>query len=189
MSQMIDGRIITEGFLKRDEKTLETALLQYKHYGISIALNILGNPEDAEECYNDALYAAWNSIPPQYPENFKAYLGKLTRETALDRYRKDRAKKRISPEAVSPYDELKEIAGNDSAEDTLMEKELAAQISSFLRSVKERDRILFVRRYWYYDSIAVLSENFGLKESHVKMILKRTRDRLKEHLIKEGYEL
>ena len=73
----MDGRTITEGFLKRDEKILETALLQYKHYGISIALNILGNPEDAEECYNDALYAAWNSIPPQHPDNFKAYLGKL----------------------------------------------------------------------------------------------------------------
>ena len=71
----------------------------------------------------------------------------------------------------------------------LMEKELAAQITSFLRSVKERDRILFVRRYWYYDAIAVLAESFGLKESHVKMILKRTRDRLKEHLKKEGYEL
>ena len=189
MSQMIDGRTITEGFLKRDEKTLETALLLYKHYGISIAFNILGNSEDAEECYNDAVFAAWNSIPPNKPDNFKAYLGKLTRETALDRYRKDRAKKRISPEEVSPYDELAEIAGNDSVDDALMEKELAFQISSFLRSVRERDRIMFMRRYWYYDSIAVISQNFGLKESHVKMILKRTRDRLKDYLKKEGYEL
>ena len=183
----MNDEALVRQFRARDEAAIHTAKQQYGPYCLYIANNVLHNPLDAEECLNDALLAAWNSIPPQQPQNLKTYLGKLIREIAVNRWHWNRAQKRITPEAIVSLDELEEMVGTGSVEESIEEAELARAISSFLRTLPEIQRDLFVRRYWYYDSIAQLCERYGFGKSKVAVTLKRTRDRLAEHLKKEGY--
>ena len=173
-------------FFDRDESAIADAKRDYESYCKSIANNILNDPRDGEECVNDAFYAAWMSIPPNKPENLKAYLGKLTRDKALDILRKNNAQKRGAA-ALVPFDELEEAIGDNVVEDAVTQSELSRIISDFLKSQKEAERKVFVRRYWYCDSVSDICERYGYGKSKVLMTLKRTRDRLAEHLKKEGY--
>ena len=173
-------------FFDRDESAIADAKRDYESYCKSIANNILNDPRDGEECVNDAFYAAWMSIPPNKPENLKAYLGKLTRDKALDILRKNTAQKRDIASSV-PLDELEETVGGFSVEDTVTGSELSRIISDFLLSQKSSYRKVFVRRYWYCDSVSDICERYGYGKSKVLMMLKRTRDQLAEHLKKEGY--
>ena len=127
--------------------------------------------------------------PPQRPSNLKVYLGKLTRETAIDALRKRTAKKRVPNEAIVALDELEEIIGENDTEFSMKEEELAKCISSFLRALPQDDRVIFIRRYWYYDSIEDICKRFEYGKSRVLMKLKRTRDKLAKYLAKEGYEI
>ena len=172
-------------FFDRDESAIADAKRDYESYCKSVANNILSDPRDGEECVNDALLAAWNSIPPHKPENLKAYLGKLTRDKALDMLRKNNAQKR----AATPVslDELEEAVGGFSVEDTVTGSELSRIISDFLLSQRASERKVFVRRYWYCDSVSDICDRYGYGKSKVLMMLKRCRDKLAEHLKKEGY--
>ncbi len=181
--------LLVQRFLRRDESALSTAREAYGRYCFSIAQNVLRNEEDSEEALNEALLAAWNSIPPQEPKNLKTYLGKLIREIAIDRLRKNHAQKRIPRGELLPLDELETLIGENQLEDTLEEAELSRIISGFLRAQKETERNVFIRRYWYYDSIEEICRRYGFGKSKVLMMLKRTRDRLAETLKKEGYFL
>ena len=182
---MTDAEII-KLFLNRDGSALAEAEKQYRDYCLYIARNVLQDERDAEECLNDALYAAWKSIPPQQPENLKTYLGKLVREFAVDRWRSNNAQKR-SPGSLSSLDELEELIADCGADTALGEIELGQLIREFLLTEGATERNVFIRRYWYYDPIDAIAERYGIGRSKVKMILKRVRERLSAYLKREGY--
>ena len=183
----MDDRAIVEKFLRRDEDAVREAEKRYGAYCLRIADNVLGNRQDAEECLSDALLAAWNSIPPHRPENLRTYLGKLARETAINQWKMNTRKKRIRAEFTCPLDELEELVSDGSVGDAVEEAELSRAISRFLWSVGETKRNVFIRRYWYCDSVAEICARYGFGKSKVLMMLKRTRDDLAAHLKKEGF--
>ena len=186
---MKDNEILELYFL-RDERAIAETKAKYGKYCQSIAKNILSDNCDAEECENDTYNAAWNSIPPQRPENLSAYLGKITRNIALKALRSKNAEKRKGSEAILSLDELEDcISCDKSISDELDNEELARIISDFLRSLKKTERQIFVCRYWYCDSIADICFRFGLGESKVKMMLLRTRNKLAKHLTEKGVYL
>jgi len=185
---MNDERIV-ELFLSRNEQAIAEAQNRYGKYCLSIADNILADMQDAEECVNDAILAVWNSIPPNEPENLKAYVGKLTRQKAIDRWRENRAQKRVRAEFIRSLDELGDLASGINGDMIGDKAALAKAISDFLRSVRERERNVFVRRYWYCDSLNEICIRYGFGMSKVKMMLKRTRDKLSDYLKEEGFDL
>ncbi|MDO4842623.1 MAG: sigma-70 family RNA polymerase sigma factor [Phoenicibacter congonensis] len=173
-------------FHDRNGSAPAEAETKYGSYCLYIARNLLGDEGDAEECLNDALLAAWESIPPQRPENLKAYLGKLTREAAIDRLRFNNAQKR-RPGSLASLEELANVVPGCDPESSIARLELAEHISEFLRSEGETERNVFIRRYWYYDTIDAICAGYGLGRRRVKTMLKRSRERLAAHLKKEGY--
>ena len=183
---MEDQAIVTL-FRERNEDAIVEAKKRYRDYCTYIAYNVLHDKQDAEECLNDMLLAAWNSIPPQNPENLRTYLGKLIHQIAIDRWKSSHRQKRISRENVQPFDEIAEIVSGGELDSRLEEAELSREISRYLYSVDQTKRNVFIRRYWYYDSISSICQRYGFGKSKVQMMLKRTRDGLAEHLRKEGF--
>lgn len=178
---------ITLLFWQRNEAAIYAARDKYGTYCRSIALAVLGDYEDALECENDTYLAAWNSIPPNKPQSLSAYLGKLTRRIALNRLRNYRAAKRGGGQAEIPLQELGDaIALTDDVVQRMEQRELAVHISKFLRGQSDHARRVFIRRYWYCDSIHKIAKSFGFSESKVKMMLLRTRNQLRDFLVKEG---
>ena len=182
----MNDEMIVLKFWNRDEEAITESKKHYDTYCLYIAENILYDKQDAEECLNDALLAAWNSIPPQRPKNLKTYLGKLIRENAIDKWRKNKAQKRTAVDTVLSLDELEEMVGDSTVEETVEGEEMSRHISAFLRTLRETERNVFVRRYWYYDPIEKICERFGFSQGKVVMMLKRTRYKLAEYLKKEG---
>ncbi|MBO4391510.1 MAG: sigma-70 family RNA polymerase sigma factor [Lachnospiraceae bacterium] len=180
---------IVDLFWKRDENALVESQRVYGNYCMHIARNILFNEQDSEECFNSVLLAAWESIPPQKPQNLKTYLGRLARIISFDYVRRKNMKKRIPEEALTPIDELRDVFGSFDVESAVEEEELSHLISVFLRSCKEDERNIFVRRYWYYDSVNEICSRYGYGKSKVTVSLKRTRDKLVQYLMKGGYNL
>ena len=184
---MEDSRIM-ELFWARDERAIEEAARRHGGLCRALALRVLGDLRDAEECVSDALLAAWDSIPPARPEKLSAYLARLTRNLALKRCRDRSRLKRGGGEYDLAYEELDEcLAGRESVEGTLERRELSTAIAAFLRTLPRTERQLFLCRYWYFDSIAELSRSFGFSESKVKSMLGRSRSKLRRYLEKEGY--
>lgn len=175
-------------FLERNEDALSAASVKYKNYCFAIALNILGSREDAEECFNDTLLKAWDLIPPHKPKVLSTFLGKITRNIAIDRHRQTLAEKRGGGEAAMAFDELAEIiSGNLDVESEMERGELLREINDFLGRLPAQKRNIFMCRYWYYDSIRNIATAFGLSESNVSVILNRTRHKLRDHLKRKGY--
>lgn len=174
-------------YWRREESALRETEETYGRYCFSIAQNILPNREDARECVNDAFMAAWNSIPPHRPAALGAYLAKLTRRICLKRWRDMRAQKRGGGEPEAVYEELSDcISGGEDAQQLLEAKELAAVIDGFLKELPDAERRVFICRYWYFDSISSISEQFGFSRSKVKSMLFRTRAKLRKRLEQEG---
>lgn len=184
----MEDREILELFREREESALRESEGKYGRYCYAIAYRILGNHEDAEECVNDALNAAWKSIPPQSPERLSTYLGRLTRQIAIDRVRRENAAKRGGAEVVLPFEELDEcIPDRAELHDYAAETALSEELSSFLRALPPTVRQVFLRRYWYFDPISDIAASFGFGESKVKMMLARTRKKLAAHLKERGF--
>lgn len=184
--KMEDSKIV-ELYWNRDEDAIVQTKEKYGNYCFSIAYNILHNHQDCEEALNDTYLGTWNAIPPHHPENLATFIGKITRRLSLNIYRKNTAQKRGAGQIAVSLDELDEcIADESSLRESLDEQILAECIDDFLAGIKENERKVFVCRYWYFDSIEDIASRFNYSSSKVKMILKRNRDRLKEHLIKEG---
>ena len=184
----MEDKNIVDLYLNRDEKAIYETQIKYGNYCYSISYNILHNNEDCVECLNDTYLNTWNSIPPHKPSILSTYLGKITRNLSLDKYRKSKANKRLSNEFTVSLDELDEcVASNSSIKEELDAEYLADKINIFLKTVNKEDRKMFVLRYFYFDSISEITSRFNYSESKVKMSLKRTRDKLKDYLIKEGY--
>ena len=182
----MDDQEILDLYWNRSENAISETASKYGGYCHCIAYNILENNEDAEESVSDAYLSAWNSIPPKRPAALATYLGKITRNLAIDRLRTRSREKRGGGEADVALEELEEIVGNsDSPETVATRKELVASLNRFLGELTRQERYVFVRRYWYLDSLTDIAEKTGFSGSKVASMLYRLRGRLKKQLIKE----
>ncbi len=184
----IDDSAITELFYKRDENAIAHAEQKYKKLCMRIALNILTNEEDSEECVNDTLLGVWNSIPPARPDDLRAYICKIARNTALKRLRFNNAEKRSLDKAVS-LSEIEDIIPDDKLRPDISNEEIGKLISRFLETQKPQSRMVFVKKYWFFESIDDIAKQFSFSESKVKNILYRMRNKLRDYLEKEGVEI
>ena len=151
-------------------------------------MNVLGSREDSEECLNDAYMRAWNSIPPDEPENLKAYLAKLARAAAIDRYRYDRREKRGGNDRFESLDELEGIVSDGgSVAGEAETAELAATLNRFLARSTQREQICFVRRYYFSETVAQIAANTGIPKSTVHDVLTAMREKLRVALTEEGF--
>ena len=181
----MDDLQIIELFFSREESAIRETDLKYGKLCRHIAQNILGNLEDTEECVQDTYLALWNQIPPLRPVNFSAFLCRIARNLSLKKLEYNRAEKRDT-NADIPLTELEGILAADRAVES---DDLTALINTFLRSEKELPRKIFLRRYWFFDSVGDIARQFSCSESKVKSILFRTRNRLREYLKKEGIDV
>ena len=174
---------IVELFWRRDPSAIEQVRARYGAYIFSIARGILGDARDAEEAVSDALWNAWNAMPPHRPENLAAFLGKLTRCAALKKRRDARAEKRGGGELPLALEELGEcVPGGGDPAAALEGRELSALISDFLASLRPAERRAFVLRYWYLEPVSGIGAQLGAGESKVKSMLFRLRKRLARRL-------
>lgn len=183
----MEDREIVALYWEREEAALDETAAKYTPYCQTVARHILQNREDAEECVNDAFEKAWNAIPPHRPENLKAFLGKLTRNLALNRYQHSHAAKRGGGELALALSELEScLAARDSVETACDAHRLTEALDRFLAGLSSAHRMVFVRRYWYLDPVRAIAERYHMSESRVKSILFRVRKELKAYLQKEG---
>lgn len=186
----MDDAKIVQLYLDRDEHAIQETANKYGNYCTSIAKNILGNYEDAEECVNDTYLNTWNAIPPHKPKMLSTFLGKIVRNLAFDRYRYNTADKRGGGELPLVLDELADcVSGYDNVEQAYERKELVEVINDFLGTLPEKKRNIFVCRYWYTDSIADIAARYNMAYPAVSMMLNRLRIKLHNYLIERGYEL
>ena len=181
---MEDRRII-ELFYERSEQAVFELSEKYGKLCLKIALNILGDPRDAEECVNEAYLAIWNSIPPQTPDQLSSYLCRIVRNTALKRYRANTAAKRNSTFDLS-YEELADCIPVNTIEDAAESQELSEAIDMFLETLDPVNRAVFMRRYWFFDTVPEIAEAFGITQHNVSVRLSRTRNKMRRFLKKEG---
>ena len=183
----MDDKKIVELYFARSEEAIKQTELKYGNYCFLIARNILSSREDAEECVNDTYLNAWNSIPPNNPNPLKTFLGKITRNLAINRYIRIRAKKR-SGETDLIFEEVCEFLPDEGV--SLCEEfALKQAINTFLSSLSKKSRIIFVRRYWYLSPITEIARELAVSETSVKVTLHRTRLAFKAHLEREGIDL
>lgn len=181
----MEDRLIVNLYLMRQEEAISRSQSKYGALLRSIAYAVLSDREDAAECENDTYYTAWNKFPPDRPTLLGAYLSKITRFLALNRFTKKSAAKRVGETA--PLEELYEcIPSPDTVESHLEEGALKEVINGFLRSLDREKRCIFIKRYFYMASIADIAKELELSESGVKVQLFRMRASLKEILLKEG---
>ncbi len=186
---MKDGTIL-DLYWRRDEAAITATADTYGNYCYAIAYNILLNNEDAEECVNDTWLNAWKSIPPQRPNRLATYLGKLTRNLALNRYRLLTAQKRGAGQVELALSELEGcVPTQRDLEQATDEMVLVNAIEAFLRTQPRTERNIFIGRYWYLYPIRDLAGAYQMSESKVVSLLYRMRNKLKLHLEKEGISL
>lgn len=184
---MTDDKII-QLFFQRKETAIEETSKKYGSYCFKIANNILNNREDSEECLSDTWLKSWDSIPPARPVHFNLFLAKIVRNLAISKYRSNHTHKRGKGEIALVLDELEEcITGQSDVETLYMAKELQNMINRFVRGLSERDGNVFIRRYFYADSIKDISNRYHISENNVRVMLSRTRSKLRIVLEKEGY--
>ena len=183
---MIDAEILNL-FWMRSQQAFEETGKSYGNLMLTICRSQGLSEEDSEECVNDALMHLWNAIPPAKPKSFCAYLLRLVRNSAYNRYNAAHTQKRSTANIAGSVDELAEIIPDRG--DVISEverRETVAAINAFLKGLPQKQRDLFVRRYWYAADTAALAKMFHMTESHVRMTLSRLRKRLQKHLQKEG---
>lgn len=181
---MEDEKIL-DLYFDRDEKAIHETDVKYGAHCRRIAYNILANHEDSEECVNDTYLGAWNAIPPTRPNSFIAFLSRITRNLSLKRLEYRSRDKRADSLLVS-FEELETVLSDDRFAPGVSDEDIGRLISRFLESQKEDARIVFVRRYFYFDSIHEIADRYRFSESKVKNLLLRTRNKLRDYLTKEG---
>ena len=186
---MTDDKIINL-YRQRSELAIAESSKKYGSYCHTVANNILNNNEDSDECVNDTWFRAWNAIPPAHPACLKLFFAKITRNLAFDKLKARSAIKRGSDEISLVLDELDEcIAGNSDVEALILTKELVKSINSFLHTLSEHDCNVFVRRYFFADTISDIAKRYGQSPNNITVNLSRTRKKLKIYLEKEGYAI
>lgn len=182
----MDDEKIINLYVLRDERAIKETQIKYGSYCNRIAGNVLSNHEDIEECLSDTWMTAWNKIPPVIPKSLKAFLGKIIRDISLSRYRSNHAQKRYTNMEVM-LDELEECIPSDfSVEKSLEQKELSEMINDWLRSLSREERVYFVRRYYYGDSVKNLAGEEGYSENQMAQKLMKLRKMLKAYLARKG---
>ncbi len=185
---MKDASIINL-YWERSENAIRETDLKYGRLCRNLSNNILNNLSDAEECVNDSYLAVWNAIPDARPENFSAFLCRIVKNLSFKKLEQITAQKR-KPEMLVSLDELRDcVSSTANPEASCDAAELAKTISIFLRKQDELNRNIFLRRYWYYDSVKCIADDYGLKEGKVSQILFKIRKKLKKHLEQEGYSI
>lgn len=183
---MLEDSKIIDLFFRRSEKAIAALAEKYEKLCMKVAFGILNNLEDSEECVNDAYMGAWDTIPPKEPNPLKAYILKLTRNQALNRYDYNSAKKRNST-CTQCIDELYSVSSDGITPEMSAElREITECIDEYLQTMDEANRLIFLRRYWFTDTYEELSELTGIKVSTLKVKTMRMRDGLKEFLQKKG---
>ena len=184
------GADIIELYWVRDEKAIRRTAETYGGYCYTVAYNVLGNAEDAEECVSDAYLAVWNAIPPARPASLKQFLTRILRNLALNRYKEQHRDKRGGGQVPLALEELSEVVSDtEDIPADYARQELLGTITRFLQGCSPRDRGIFLDRYVRLEPTSVLAHRYGVKEAQVLLILSRTRKRLRAHLEKEGYTL
>lgn len=183
---MADSEIL-ELFRQRDERALHEIRTQYGKTADTMAYRILGNREDVEEALSDALFALWDAIPPAAPDSLPAYFYTLVRNRCFDMLEKRNAEKRgggqmpLALEELAPY-----LSAPGHPEDILSQITLQDALTRFLGSLTPEHRMIFLARYWSFQPIAEIAEHHNSTQGRVKMILRRTKEKLRIHLEKEG---
>ena len=185
----MEDREIIQLYQQRDERAISASRSKYGAFLYGIAMNILRQNQDAEECEADTYHNAWRHIPPDTPWALRAYLGKITRRLSISRYRKNHADKR-NAELEVLLEELDQcIPDSSTPEQELEAKELGEIISVWLGQLSEQQKKLFVRRYWFGDSLEQLSKEFAHPKRLISQRLSRMRSKLKEYLEQQGVSL
>ncbi len=180
---MEDEKII-ELFFERSEQGIRELDNKYGKFCHKLSYNIVNDMQDAQECVNDAYLGAWNTIPPEHPNPLLSYVARIVRNISLKCYWKIEAAKRGGHYKVA-LDEIEDcIADRRSVEDEIEAKELARIIEKFLDTLTSENRVIFMRRYWFADSLRDIGERVGLSEKNVSVRLTRIRGKLRTHLIK-----
>jgi RNA polymerase sigma-70 factor (ECF subfamily) len=186
----MDDDKIVRLYWERDEEAISATSQKYGGYCKSIARNILGNNEDADECVSDTYLNAWNSMPPHRPRVLPAFLGKITRNLSFNRYKHNTAEKRGGGEITAVLDELSDcVSGGDDTQQEFNRQELVKAIDDFLNTLSPNKRSIFICRYWYTDSISDIARRHGMKDGAVSMTLNRLRAKLHDYLLERGFEL
>lgn len=184
---MDDSKII-ELFFARSQQAIVELSAKYEKLLLRIAMNILNDHEDAAECVNDTYLGTWNAIPPQRPNPLISFVCRIARNISLKKYRSNTAQKRNCSFTVS-MEELKDCLPSPCAEEIWSARELGIRINHFLDTLDKENRLIFLRRYWFADSVKDISALLGISENNVSAKLSRIRIRLKDYLIKEGFRL
>ena len=186
---MEDSEIIRL-YWDRSERAIRESETKYGPYCRAIARNILPSPEDAEETVSDTWLRAWNTMPPQKPQRLSAFLGRITRNLAFDRWRRMNAKKRGGVGLDLVLEELAEcVSGSCTAEEALEQRALGEALNGFLAALPREKRRLFLGRYWYARSVGELAKQSGMTEGAVSVTLHRLRGKLRGYLTERGFEL
>ena len=177
---------IIELYWQRNERAIEESDKKYGGLCSSVAYRVLGSPEDCEECVSDTWLKAWSVIPPERPSILKAFFAKITRNLALDRLRRSTAQKRGGGETTLALEELQDCVSGKPIEHELERRLLEETLEAFLRELEERERELFLRRYWCMEPVGELAARLGMSRKAATMKLYRLRLKLRECLEKEG---
>ena len=184
---MDDSKII-ELYFARNEQAIRETASKYGKLCHSIAYNILNNHEDSEECVNDTYTGVWNAIPPARPNNLMAFVCKIARNLSLKRLEYMKREKR-SANTLIALEELEALLPDERYAPNVSDEEVGKLISKFLYTQKEEVRNVFIRKYYFFDSIGEIAQRYSFTESKVKNMLFNTRNKLKDYLIKEGIEI
>ena len=181
---MEDQQIIALYF-QRQEQAIQETDRKYGRLCHGIAVNVLSDRQDSEECVNDTYLAVWHQIPTTRPMSFRAFLCGITRNLALKKLEWRQAAKRRCPGTVS-LEELENLLPDERFAPDASGEEIGACINAFLAQEPKEARQGFLRRYWYFDSVADIARRYGFTQSKVKSMLLRSRNRLREYLEQEG---
>ena len=186
---MEDAEIVAL-YWARNEDAITQTKAKYGAYLNKVANNILADLEDSQECVSDTLLAAWRSMPDNRPKNLRTYLGKITRQVSIDLYRRRNRMKRYASEYAISLEELGDsFTDGRTPEDELNARLLTETVNRFLRTLPDEARTTFIGRYYFFDSVKNVARYCGMSESKCKSMLYRTRQSLKVHLQKEGFDL
>ena len=181
---------IIELYWNRDEKAISETDKKYGRYLYAIAYNIVHDDLDSEECLNDTYIGTWNQIPPTRPNIFQVFLAKITRNHAINKFKKSRASKRIPSELIVSLDELDDcLPASPSVEEELEAHRIAELLNTYLEGLSRQEQLLFVCRYYYADRVSEIARITGINERTVYRILEAMRDGLNKKLTEEGYTI
>lgn len=183
----MEDQLIIELFFKRSEDAIRELSLKYEKMCRRLANKFLHNEQDIEECVNDVYLAVWNTIPPQKPNPLGAYICRIVKNVALKKYRTNTAQKRnhyydVILEEVDDF-----LPVNETVESEILAKEISNRINVFLGQLREKDRVMFVQRYWFCYSVKEIAGITGVSKNYVTVHLYRTREKLRDYLKAEGF--